>query len=800
MAKNKRNKNRKKSKPTIAIGSPSPKPAATKQLSKENQLQTLDTILDNVDKKHNEATISSVIASAEGDKLRGHSEVEVKDKGDSPDLSKFKDAAERAATGLDALAQRNTKLDTDRAKFVTDKSKFDDEKSQLAADQKAVKDSKSELGKRTEQVNQREERILRREQDADQNFVQRDEEFLETLENKIQTNQSDLDALHQQIHETKRQASSANRALQDKVNKEIEIADGKLGERESLLTKREVEIKRQSTDLENREELFVESDTYVKELVVQRMESEKEKYVHKIDELKSTKQIHLKEIKRLQSELEKSQVSELYIKGMTKEEVESHVADLEGQLGALKSKLATRLSDGDQDELIDLRKTKMSLEGENLRQAADIRSKDKMNHELEKTVLENDVKQTEVESYKSQKQVLKAAVDELREQVDGLTRVKDNKPVFPAMQAMDEDRGLQESPTLHHMRSLEKFSETIRIQMASSADPRYYSEQDVRSFLGGMAMSRLHILQGISGTGKTSLPIAICEAANWGHHVVPVQAGWRDRHDLLGNYNSFERKYYESEFLQHLYMASLPRWSRLPYIIVLDEMNLSNPEQYFADLLSVLETKKDTLELLTSKPHFAPKLLEDGGRKIRVPENVWFVGTANHDETTKELADKTYDRSFVLELPNQYQEVKPNESTLLPAGKAVSFDSLQAGFRKAESTHEKEVADSWEYLKEGVAHHLLEQFELPWGNRMMKFVSSYCAVVIACGGTCAEALDQFVAMKILRKIRGRYETDRTDLQDLADKLADSFVAIDKNYDPVHCMKIVTKELKRFQRG
>jgi hypothetical protein len=797
--KKKKNKNRKQSKPTGAIGSPSQKPTATKELSKENQLQDVETRLDNIDAKHSEATMSSVKASAEGKTLREDFKVEVKAEGDSLHLSRLKDFVERAATGLDAVEDAKKKLATDRSRFVRDKSKLDDEKNHLAADQKDVKESRSEVDKRTKDLNQRQERMLEREQDADQDFVQRDEKFLENLEEKIETKQSELDALHQQIHETKRQAATENRDLKDLVFKDIETMDEKVDEKEAALTKRETQVNRRLTAIENREELFEESTKYVNEQVVQGMESEKQNYVHKIDELKSTKQIHLNEIKRLQSELEKSQVSELYIKGMTKEEVESHVADLEGQLGALTSKLATRLSDGDQDELIDLRKTKMSLEDENLRQAANIRSKDQMNHELEKIVLENDVKQTEVDSYKSQKQVLKAAVDELREQVDGLTRVKDNKPVFPALQEMDQDRDLQKSPELYPISSMKKFSDTIRIQMASSADPRYYSEQDVRSFLGGMAMSRLHILQGISGTGKTSLPIAICEAANWGHHVVPVQAGWRDRHDLLGNYNSFERKYYESEFLQHLYMASLPRWNRLPYIIVLDEMNLSNPEQYFADLLSVLETKKDTLDLLTSQPHFAPKLLEDGGRKIRVPDNVWFVGTANHDETTKELADKTYDRSFVLELPHQYEEVEPNEKTLL-IGKGVSLDSLQAGFRKAESTHEKDVVAAWELLEAEVADILAEQFDIGWGNRNKKFVPTYGGVVMACGGTKAEALDRFLAMKVLRKIRGRYETDKTDLEALEDKLTGSFDAIEENYDPIHCMKIITTELKRFQRG
>ena len=82
-------------------------------------------------------------------------------------------------------------------------------------------------------------------------------------------------------------------------------------------------------------------------------------------------------------------------------------------------------------------------------------------------------------------------------------------------------------------------------------------------------------------------------------------------------------------------------------------MNLSRPEQYFAEFLSALE-KNDASErlitLMESSMENAPKRLVEG-RKIRVPKNVWFIGTANHDETTSELADKTYDRSHIMTLP-----------------------------------------------------------------------------------------------------------------------------------------------------
>ncbi|MBN0287701.1 AAA family ATPase, partial [Pseudomonas aeruginosa] len=95
--------------------------------------------------------------------------------------------------------------------------------------------------------------------------------------------------------------------------------------------------------------------------------------------------------------------------------------------------------------------------------------------------------------------------------------------------------------------------------------------------------------QGISGTGKTSLAKAFAKAMGGFCTDIAVQAGWRDRDDLLGHYNAFERRFYEKDCLQALYRAQTPRWRDTCNVILLDEMNLSRPEQYFAEFLSALE-------------------------------------------------------------------------------------------------------------------------------------------------------------------------------------------------------------------
>ena len=84
---------------------------------------------------------------------------------------------------------------------------------------------------------------------------------------------------------------------------------------------------------------------------------------------------------------------------------------------------------------------------------------------------------------------------------------------------------------------------------------------------------------------------------------------------------TFEKQFYESNFLQALYKASCPKYQNIPFIVVLDEMNLSHPEQYFADLLSALEQEPEQqhLSLMTASVASAPECMADGGKKLPLP-------------------------------------------------------------------------------------------------------------------------------------------------------------------------------------
>ncbi|MFY0527519.1 hypothetical protein ACN28I_31695 [Archangium gephyra] len=91
------------------------------------------------------------------------------------------------------------------------------------------------------------------------------------------------------------------------------------------------------------------------------------------------------------------------------------------------------------------------------------------------------------------------------------------------------------------MPRLDEFCEDLRHRLAYDPQTKqelYYSELDVRAFVAELAMSRLHLLQGISGTGKTNL----ARAVGGNFTLIEVQAGWRDQDDLLGYFTEDERR------------------------------------------------------------------------------------------------------------------------------------------------------------------------------------------------------------------------------------------------------------------
>lgn len=401
------------------------------------------------------------------------------------------------------------------------------------------------------------------------------------------------------------------------------------------------------------------------------------------------------------------------------------------------------------------------------------------------------------------KNTLSVHIDDLESRIAQLTDAHKTQTPFPAMSNMDTHKDFRATLELEDVPDLNTFAKQLQHRIAKAEDhvELYYPIEDIRTLLGGLAMSQLHVFQGISGTGKTSLAKAFAKAMGGFCTDIAVQAGWRDRDDLLGHYNAFERKFYEKDCLQALYQAQTPRWSDTCNVILLDEMNLSRPEQYFSEFLSALE-KNDHKERLislaeTALPN-APLYLKDG-RQILVPRNVWFIGTANHDETTNELADKTYDRAHVMTLPKQDHRFK-----ITGYDKAnFSFRSLTSAFDKAEAKHEEEVSALLTQLtKHDITQQLADTFSLGWGNRFERQAKRFIPVMLACGASEGEALDHLLSTRVMRsgKVTGRYDVAADDIGLLTDALTDFWTTANLIGDPKKSLELLNADRQRKERG
>jgi len=192
----------------------------------------------------------------------------------------------------------------------------------------------------------------------------------------------------------------------------------------------------------------------------------------------------------------------------------------------------------------------------------------------------------------------------------------------------------------------------------------------VKRYIASLLTKPFVILTGLSGSGKTKLAQAfvqwICQDEDH-YRIVPVGADWTNREPLLGYPNALKPEEYvkpDSGVLDLIIQAN--QHPDLPYFLILDEMNLSHVERYFADFLSVMESKEEI-------PLYAEGTVQNGvPAKLKVPSNLFIIGTVNIDETTNMFSPKVLDRANTIEFRVTQDEMK----NFLGNIKSINMDAL----------------------------------------------------------------------------------------------------------------------------
>ena len=295
----------------------------------------------------------------------------------------------------------------------------------------------------------------------------------------------------------------------------------------------------------------------------------------------------------------------------------------------------------------------------------------------------------------------------------------------------------------------------------------YYREDVIKQLFAGMATSKLIILEGISGTGKTSLAFALGKFFNFDSAIIPVQPSWKDRSELLGYYNEFTKKFNETEFLKALYTTT---YRQDLDIIVLDEMNLARIEYYFAEFLSIMEMRDPNdwvIDLIPSPMANDPVNLKDG--KLLIPQNVIFFGTANNDDSTFTISDKVYDRAISLFFDDKGRPFDCANQEFM----SIPYSQMKRLFDDAISQY---PISSDMYKKfEDLDNFVIKKFKLAFGNRILKQLETFIPVFVGCGGKEVDGFDFIFTNKVLKKF------ESLNIAFLKDELKELNAYLDKLY-------------------
>ena len=326
-------------------------------------------------------------------------------------------------------------------------------------------------------------------------------------------------------------------------------------------------------------------------------------------------------------------------------------------------------------------------------------------------------------------------------------------------------------------------------------------------YLTALRTKPFMLLAGISGTGKSRIVREMAKACwtpeedEYGKNcprnfcMVQVKPNWHDSSDLIGYVSRINgEKYVVGPFLR--FIAKAIQDPKRPYFLCLDEMNLAPVEQYFAEYLSVIESRKlqdghietDPIvpyenteaygslidQLFDSDEERKPYKTEEGGKRLTIPENLFVVGTVNMDETTFSFSRKVLDRAMTIEM---------NEVDLkggLEAGGSAEFgyigEDLMGDAAEGKDIYADNQAlceDVIEYL--GKVNDILEgtPFKIAYRTRNEFLLYAVNRLHFAPESEVWQTLDEMTSMKILSRIEGDNERCEHVLRELKNLLTET---------------------------
>ena len=295
-----------------------------------------------------------------------------------------------------------------------------------------------------------------------------------------------------------------------------------------------------------------------------------------------------------------------------------------------------------------------------------------------------------------------------------------------------------------------------------------YSDNLIKRFAFSLMSKRFLILSGLAGSGKTQLALAFASALVKNREkqmcVVSVGADWTNREPLLGFPNALQpRKYVkpESGVLDLLIEANKPENADKPFFLILDEMNMSYVERYFADFLSAMESKEAISLWNPDEVKGKNDEVDHVPQKVALPKNLFIIGTINVDETTYMFSPKVLDRANVIEFKIAEKEMAEFLKDMKEIdresinGKAADMgaDFVEKACRKDLEKDEKAIETLQSFFNE--LKGVNAEFGYRSATEIFRFICQAKSNDDAAPKlTDAEILDAAIVQKLLPKLHG----------------------------------------------
>ena len=574
----------------------------------------------------------------------------------------------RIADQLEVLTEKEKDFNTRNLALLEKQSQFRTQKSDFDERAKAIAIRENSLA---DQARKLDDLIAENHQEKTSIQQIRDNLHSELIERR-QTEQTNLNEWQQQEENklAEQQQQEKNKfeiQLQTHYDKSLATFNQEFADKVEKLTKGLEQLAEEKAKLENlqvaldtRAELLAERESRFEDELQESIKSERHLFDAQLFQLNQANERLRGIIGSLENEKNIFADLESRLNGKDPHEVLAEIETQKTLIHNLQKELTERPSKEVQDTLYILENERQNLLNENQELRAENESTRALEEKCKTLEFERDRAENRRQESQAELEYQLAQINKLQDEIALLS-----KP-FGAEKNREERINSLLLPPQIKLDTIEIYGENQITEQAwidniyqqCEDSDFHFSKRILNAFHTSLKtgeFSPITVLAGVSGTGKSQLPALYSKFGGINFINVPVQPNWDSQEAMLGYFNSMTNHFDAQPVLKFLMQSQQPRTEDYPNglndmmnLILLDEMNLSHPELYFAEFLSKLEERRGKKKVPSIDINLGSGI---ASYALPLKRNVLWVGTMNQDETTKSLSDKVIDRSFIINFP-----------------------------------------------------------------------------------------------------------------------------------------------------